>query len=392
MKLYHKLILAILAISVFSVLTIAVFTYKIAYKKEVDISVRAVHDLVESVAPLATSAIENNDQDKLNEILQGLSINTVVSSATIHSAAYHKSSSPIEPNVLPVINKDLYSSKDKLQKIGCIHIVPCPDGIGERANSLASFVVKYLVIFNLFFLGFVIIIVSRYFARPVMGIIEQLKKINQLSLKKGTYLNKSGWIENSEFGELIDQFNDQIRQNRQALMASEQQINYDNLTRCKSRLYTEKSIKNYISTETSFCFAILDLDNFKDINDTYGHKIGDLVLITISQRLRNAVKTGDIVCRWGGDEFIIVLLNLAPKDAGHVLKRIYKATCEPIKIAGESEIHVYSSTGYANYPIHSTNAEELFHIADTALYKAKRAGKHTIEMPNKPKDVIEEES
>ncbi|HRA28008.1 MAG TPA: sensor domain-containing diguanylate cyclase [Acinetobacter johnsonii] len=132
----------------------------------------------------------------------------------------------------------------------------------------------------------------------------------------------------------------------------------------------------------------VDLDQFKEINDLYGHKIGDKVLKKASQRLSACVRESDTVCRIGGDEFIVLLpLIDSEVDATHVANKIVSAVARPIEIVKSSEIsqpikviqknlHVSASIGISIYPIHGKDEKLLTINADLAMYQAKRNGKN----------------
>jgi diguanylate cyclase (GGDEF)-like protein/PAS domain S-box-containing protein len=119
----------------------------------------------------------------------------------------------------------------------------------------------------------------------------------------------------------------------------------------------------------------LDLDAFKAVNDTYGHKAGDLVLQTVTNRMLLAVRAADLVARLGGDEFAVLCLDVDHADQATALAdRLIAAVAEPIDI-GEGVVHVGVSIGIALSTGGSAAAPDLLEMADRALYEAKREGK-----------------
>jgi diguanylate cyclase (GGDEF)-like protein/PAS domain S-box-containing protein len=121
---------------------------------------------------------------------------------------------------------------------------------------------------------------------------------------------------------------------------------------------------------------LLDLDRFKYINDSLGHDAGDLLLKTISQRLKECVRDMDTVARLGGDEFVIVLEGIHDiDDVGYVAQKILATVARPINIVGH-DISTTVSIGISVYPDDVTQADELLKNADIAMYKAKEGGKN----------------
>jgi len=121
----------------------------------------------------------------------------------------------------------------------------------------------------------------------------------------------------------------------------------------------------------------LDLDGFKQVNDSFGHGVGDVLLKMVAERLVAAVRDEDIVARLGGDEFIIALWRLSGTDyAARVALRAIEAVSRPYSIEGTS-VSITASAGVSIFPYHGEDAETLIKNADLALYEAKRAGKNT---------------
>ncbi|WP_019451855.1 diguanylate cyclase [Cupriavidus sp. BIS7] len=117
----------------------------------------------------------------------------------------------------------------------------------------------------------------------------------------------------------------------------------------------------------------LDSDDFKGINDRYGHAAGDSVLVCIAQRLRDCLREGDSVARLGGDEFAVLVSALRqPEDAIRIAEHILDAMAEPVRLPDGTDILAPLSIGLAVYPLHARNGTALLHAADAAMYGAKR--------------------
>jgi diguanylate cyclase len=120
----------------------------------------------------------------------------------------------------------------------------------------------------------------------------------------------------------------------------------------------------------------LDLDHFKDINDSLGHSVGDQLLQSAARRLEACVRHSDTVSRHGGDEFVVLLSEIeAAQDADHPAEKIIKAMAEP-HLIGEHRLNVSLSIGISLYPDDGADFETVLKNADTAMYHAKRGGRN----------------
>jgi diguanylate cyclase (GGDEF)-like protein len=127
---------------------------------------------------------------------------------------------------------------------------------------------------------------------------------------------------------------------------------------------------------STMAVMFLDLDGFKQINDTLGHDAGDTLLSMVADRLVAAVREEDTVARMGGDEFVIGLWELSHVDAVAALaSKVILAVSQPYRIQGH-DVRITASVGVGIYPLHGEAAETLMKRADLALYEAKRAGKN----------------
>ena len=167
-----------------------------------------------------------------------------------------------------------------------------------------------------------------------------------------------------------------IKQHQQQL---ERIAHYDVLTNLPNRALLDDRIQQAINKsdtdQQSITVAYLDLDSFKVINDTYGHQVGDELLVVISQRMKDALREGDTLARIGGDEFIAVLANISG-DASYesVIKRLLQAAATPIIIEG-IKLQTSASIGVTLYPQDNSSADLLIRHADQAMYIAKQSGK-----------------
>ncbi len=158
------------------------------------------------------------------------------------------------------------------------------------------------------------------------------------------------------------------------------QAQYDALTGLLNRKSFEESLVMMIETakarDTLLAVLFIDLDKFKQVNDVYGHDMGDELLKAVARQLRATVRDGDSVARLGGDEFMIVLNGLRESAAATVVAdKIVKALSTPFRIRGK-ELHISASVGISLFPDDGRDVEALVKSADTTMYAVKGSGKN----------------
>jgi len=180
---------------------------------------------------------------------------------------------------------------------------------------------------------------------------------------------------------------EQIDKDRQTLKESESRLKAlatrDSLTGVYNRRYMEEALHDEISRalkeKQNLSIIMADVDGFKLINDTFGHALGDMVLVRVAEILSRNTRKSDVVCRYGGDEFILVLPNCAPEDAllrAQSLRLLIGET--PFSFDEGNVGHVTISIGVAALPENGTTAAELLSAADRALYDAKQCGRNRV--------------
>jgi diguanylate cyclase len=165
------------------------------------------------------------------------------------------------------------------------------------------------------------------------------------------------------------------------------QATHDELTGLTNRSEMRAAlIKNLARAERykePFSLLLIDLDRFKIINDNYGHSAGDRVLKVFSGLAKQVARETDLLARWGGEEFIILLTNTDAIRATHIAERLRAATEETTIAVNQQNIRVTISIGVASYPDDGKSIEELISRADGALFEAKRNGRNRIEYANR---------
>jgi|GEM_PF-1043951 len=158
---------------------------------------------------------------------------------------------------------------------------------------------------------------------------------------------------------------------------------HDLLTGLPNRILFDDRLKQAIAAAKrdkihKLSLMYMDLDNFKKINDSFGHAAGDLVLKEVASRIQDCLRESDTAARMGGDEFVVLLPGIeAPDDAMIVAKKIRHALCQPIDL-GKHGLTVTTSIGIADYPEHGSEEEALLKNADAAMYHAKESGRDTV--------------
>jgi diguanylate cyclase (GGDEF)-like protein/PAS domain S-box-containing protein len=157
------------------------------------------------------------------------------------------------------------------------------------------------------------------------------------------------------------------------------EANHDALTGLLRRNAAELQLRKHLAAEkkVSTIVLLLDLDGFKKANDTYGHDAGDEVLIQTARRLESCVRHHDIVCRLGGDEFLIILFDCSPVSTGFgIAEQIIHSIRVPVTIQNQVNVFIGVSIGIAVFPMHGKTVETLLKSADEAMYEVKRNGKN----------------
>lgn len=140
----------------------------------------------------------------------------------------------------------------------------------------------------------------------------------------------------------------------------------------------EEELQRSKSYKLGFAFIMIDIDNFKKCNDTYGHLVGDVVLKEVARLMKENLREIDLIARYGGEEFAMVLPETGPAGAKYAAERIRKRIEDHTFKAYDEKLKVTISAGTAVYPDDADNAMELVERADSALYKAKRSGKNVV--------------
>jgi diguanylate cyclase (GGDEF)-like protein len=177
---------------------------------------------------------------------------------------------------------------------------------------------------------------------------------------------------------------DHLNKTESALDEMENLANTDKLTGLSNRIaldpFLEEATERAFEQDTTLTFLFLDLDGFKQINDTYGHLEGDHLLKEVARRLTKHARQEDFVARMGGDEFLIVLptgKDTAQQEGGRIAERLIAEVNKPYQLQ-EGSVSIGCSIGGAIYPTNGDEPIEIIRLADEGLYRSKRSGKNQV--------------
>jgi diguanylate cyclase (GGDEF)-like protein len=171
-----------------------------------------------------------------------------------------------------------------------------------------------------------------------------------------------------------------VRQLHTALAHMHTMATHDSLTGLPNRhsFYEHLHLAIKLAKQNNVPFAVVfvDLDGFKPVNDVLGHAVGDTVLKSVARRLEQSVRKHDIISRYGGDEFVIILTGIQKNEVPSVVYKIINMIAVPYEASGKV-VSLTSSIGVATYPESGHTVDDLVAHADAAMYRSKRAGRNS---------------
>jgi diguanylate cyclase (GGDEF)-like protein len=251
--------------------------------------------------------------------------------------------------------------KNQVEKVGMIQI-PNVEKLPQEALQEKEYLLKQKI--------------KSVVAVPLMS---NEKKVGFLRIDFVTSAN--AW--NEEFTEMLKIFGNMLGETNARVISQEQMFQmayYDQLTNMPNRQLIGKQMSRAITDADQngnlIGVVFLDLDSFKNVNDTMGHHFGDKVLIQIGDRIKKSLRRTDVISRFGGDEFLIMLNDVyASEDIETVVDKIIRQFEEPLIIDGQ-ETYLTASIGIAIFPKNGQNKDALIKNADIAMYSAKSNGKN----------------
>jgi diguanylate cyclase (GGDEF)-like protein len=260
----------------------------------------------------------------------------------------------------------------------------------EHTKAYISFLIGILIIILSSSL-IVSIWLGKKFVKPIVLLAETASQITSTN----NYSIRADSDSHDELGKLTDCFNDMLDTIEQRDHTLERAVNQrteqlevankklksqayiDSLSGLPNRRYILEMINRMtLEEETPFSVLFVDLDGFKEVNDTMGHDFGDSLIVCVSERIKHTIRSKDTIARLGGDEFTVILDGLVNhEDLHQVAMKILQELNKPYSINGEV-INISGSVGISSYPERGKNTEELMKNADMAMYEAKAAGRN----------------
>ncbi|NRA61718.1 MAG: diguanylate cyclase [Psychrobium sp.] len=395
----QKIVSLIVLVSMFSIM-IAISGLSLnEFRSTQDSMKREITMISNIIAENMKAAVVFDDNLAAQELLAALSAQPIIEYARVSNKAneliaeygnhtIYQSQMPINDDLFEV--KTLLYVDDKI--IGTLIVV---------ANDVAyvqAIQVYFMVVFAVFCTSFVFSVllsiwVQRRFATPIIDLANVAKKV----ALSGDYSLRAKNEIGGEIGQLLTVFNGMLKkidhreQELEALVRIRtneleelnkklaDQAYYDSLTKLPNRSLFEDRLKQSIAhaarENTQVALMFVDLDKFKEVNDTWGHAAGDALLCQVARRLEKQCRVMDTVARIGGDEFTMLFILEENDDISEISRRIVDVFQVPFDILNKPLV-VTMSVGVAVYPTHGYDYDVLKAKADEAMYKAKRLGRN----------------
>jgi diguanylate cyclase (GGDEF)-like protein len=269
------------------------------------------------------------------------------------------------------------------QQIGTVLLLGSVDPfLSDLARQAAVALGVFLAACGLAYL--VALRLQRFISAPILSLTSVME---QVSLTKNFSLRADQSGTGGEIGSLFEGFNEMLAEveERNELLRQRQDhlqllAHFDSLTGLANRLLFNDRLAQALHQADRFNQSLavffLDLDHFKDVNDSLGHRVGDLLLVEVSRRLKERIRSCDTVARLGGDEFTLFAQNIgSDENARVVAEHLLKTFATPFTVDGH-ELFITASIGYSIYPHDTKGIDELMRNADLAMYFAKERGKN----------------
>ena len=395
-KISHKLLLLTVIFSAFITLFITMLQLYIDYKNGID-SINKQFDLV--IESHSTSLVEKIwvfDEDQINLQLKGIvSLPDIFfTSVNLDDGRYYEYGKMNDKNIIEKKFKLIYKNNIQDIHLGELNVIADVNGLyTELTNKIYILLLSQglkTFIVSLFILYLFQILITKHI-QTILSYTNSLsfnKKNEPLALNKKIFNNQD-----DELDALVDSINKmqteiynsylEVKEQKDIL---DHQAHHDALTALPNRILfndrLEKAIKEAKRNNSKIALLFIDLDHFKEINDSLGHHLGDEVLKVVTSKLQESLRDEDTLARLGGDEFTIIFENIHEvQDASVIATKILENLSKSMNIHNHT-LYVSSSIGISIYPDDGESAPNLLKYADSAMYKAKNEGRNNYQYYN----------
>ncbi len=403
---FHKQLMLVIVINFLSIAIVSGVLYTNFVNDYQDNLVNGMSSKLSMVSASASSALVFDDSESANTLLASLTASPNTRFVQLFNvehlpfARYVRDGEAIDiaSDDLQIgsqfLNDNLYLYQQIYmdgESLGYIILSASTDELKAQQSRYARLVLVIFVVSLLFAYGMNWRIQTVMFAP-----INRLADLVTYVAEKRKYHRRLSWRQDDEIGGLVKGVNSmldtiethekQLKDNSDRLeslvtLRTEQlfqRANYDALTQLPNRHLLidrlDHAIDNAEREDTKLALMFLDLDRFKVINDSLGHSIGDQLLCKVAEKLSSVVRKSDSVCRWGGDEFVILLEHFKDTlQAETLAKQITNVLCEPMDVCGH-QLHISTSIGISLYPDDGLESGTLLKHADISMYRAKDVG------------------
>ena len=389
-----KLLFILMSVALVStaIVTIVFSAYEISSAKEEQIE--SLGSLSKMLSPNITTALMFNDIDAVQELINPILIRSDVISIMVTSMTGEQlviaqaENEEIEQSI--EVNTPLQLD---MHDYGVLKIRANNSYIQDRITFYFKFIM-ILMVFTFAISLILSLLLRRRFLNPILYLAQTANKITT----SHDYSLRAKQLSQDEVGQLTSCFNDMLYNIEQRESSLENQVRLrtnelenaniqlqqyayqDGLTDLPNRRYFYEKLQSLVSVEgMKFVLIFIDLDGFKEVNDSLGHDYGDLLLHQVATRLQSCITTKDTVARLGGDEFTLILEGVnSPDEASKIAEAVKSSLMQSIKIKKET-VYVTASIGLTFFPADGLTVEELVRRADQAMYLSKNKGRNRYE-------------
>ena len=389
-----KLLFILMSVALVSTATVTIVfsAYEITSAKEEQIE--SLGSLSKMLSPNITAALMFNDIDAVQELINPILIRSDVISIMVTSMTGEQlviaqaENEEIEQSI--EVNTPLQLD---MHDYGVLKIRANNSYIQDRITFYFKFIM-ILMVFTFAISLILSLLLRRRFLNPILYLAQTANKITT----SHDYSLRAKQLSQDEVGQLTSCFNDMLYNIEQRESSLENQVRLrtnelenaniqlqqyayqDGLTDLPNRRYFYEKLQSLVSIKgMKFALIFIDLDGFKEVNDSLGHDYGDLLLHQVATRLQSCITTKDTVARLGGDEFTLILEGVSsPDEASKIAEAVKSSLMQSIKIKKET-VYVTASIGLTFFPADGLTVEELVRRADQAMYLSKNKGRNRYE-------------